>query len=190
MVAGLCHFVISSFHLALWRGAKTKLCQEKRGYKKTPREISKRQNNARRKDKITKCAMQNDEKRAQKSKNTMQNNAILHFFLSFFAWHLFAWPYIAAPRQNNAKRKDKIVKKTPGNITKRRNNARQKDGTTKCTMRNDKKTSMKRQNTPYKIMPFYTFYSVFFRLASFCLPFFIYSLFSLAFFVIPSFCMA
>ena len=42
MVAGLCHFVISSLRLALWRGKKTKKRHAKRRNKeKTPREKAK-----------------------------------------------------------------------------------------------------------------------------------------------------
>ena len=61
---------------------------------------------------------------------------LCHFVISFF--RLFAWRYGAAPRRNNAKRKDEITK-TPSEITKRRNNARRKDGKTKCATRNDEK---------------------------------------------------
>ena len=51
---------------------------------------------------------------------------LCHFVISFF--RLFAWRYGAAPRRNNAKRKDEITKKrqakrrndekTPGEKTK------------------------------------------------------------------------
>ena len=74
---------------------------------------------------------------------------LCHFVISFF--RLFAWRYGAAPRRNNAKRKDEITKKrqakkrkdeiTPGEKTKKRNapremtkNEREK---TKNAMRNN-----------------------------------------------------
>ena len=75
-----------------------------------------------------------------------------YFVLSFF--RLFAWRYGAAPRPNNAKRKDEITKKTPSEITKRRNNARRKDEKTKCATQNDEKRARKDEKTPCEITPF------------------------------------
>ena len=76
---------------------------------------------------------------------------LCHFVISFF--RLFAWRYGAAPRRNNAKRKDE---NTPSEITKRRNNARRKDEKTKCATRNDEKRARKDEKTPCEITPFST----------------------------------
>ena len=51
----------------------------------------KRRNNARRKDEITKYAMQNDEKRVQKDKNAMRNIAILNSYFSSFCLASFCY---------------------------------------------------------------------------------------------------
>ena len=72
-VTGLCHFVISSFCLALWRGQKSKNATRKDGItkkkQKDDKTRAKRQKNEICHAKRRKNAMRKDE-------NTMQNNAI------------------------------------------------------------------------------------------------------------------
>ena len=72
----------------------------------------------------------------------------------YFVLSSFRRRYGAAPRRNNAKRKDEITKKRPNEITKRRNNARRKDEKTKCAKRNDEKRARKDEKTPCEITPF------------------------------------
>ena len=91
MVAGLCHFVVSSFRLVLWRSEK-KLknamrkdeLTKKRHAKKT---TTKRRNNARRKDEITKSATREDEKQARKDEKTPFKIHIFRLFV-ILSFHL------------------------------------------------------------------------------------------------------
>ena len=87
MVAGLWNFVISFFHLFAWRYGtepRRNYAKPKEEITKTPHEISKRLNNASRKDEITKCATQNDQNEREKTKNDVRNNAILNSYFSSF----------------------------------------------------------------------------------------------------------
>ena len=77
---------------------------------------------------------------------------LCHFVISFF--RLFAWRYGAAPRRNNAKRKDEI--------TKKRRAKKRKNEKTKSATRNDEKRARKDEKTPCEITPFSSF-----RMASF-----------------------
>ena len=126
-------FVFSSFRLALWLGHAKRRNNEK----KTPREITKRRNNAWRKDEITK------RHQAKKAKNkslkwrcfawrffffsrSFSSFCVEHFVISSFRlalfrlfvvslgvfslFRLFAWHYFVLAPRHNARRKDEKPK--------------------------------------------------------------------------------
>ena len=91
---------------------------------------------------------------------------LCHFVISFYI--LFAWHYCAAPRRNNAKRKDEITKKKmPSEIIKRRSDARRKNEKTSCATPNDEKRARIRKNV-MRNNAILNSYFLSFRLASFC----------------------
>ena len=129
---------------------------------KKPSEITKRRNNARRKDEITKCATRNDKK--MPCEKNILNSYFSSFRLAFIclfdisrgvfsSFRIFAWRYFVFSPCHNAKRCDDKTKKhhvkrqknekMPRKKAKKRKNAKQKDEITKghhAKRRNSKKT--------------------------------------------------